>query len=108
MEVLCKEVFTSHESFLEFYKKTYCDFIYEVQSNTYYCLIIEDHNKVMAQLYTETTGDSRGNSWDRADKFILEGSGMFKSRASDKIFTSENFEFPKELWSIQRDVEVMK
>lgn len=98
------EIFKEVDQFLVFYKKTDCDFVYEKSTTTFYCHI-DQHHEFLAELYDKAIVNGLTLSYDKADLFIEKGLGMFKSKAAPWIYCSEDFEFPKELWSIKRDVE---
>lgn len=109
-EMFCgvKEVFQDHASFLKYYTAIDTDFVYDKHSGLYFVGIRNiTHVDFMATLYNYYTGRLAKDNFLSADQYILEGLGMFKSKAAHKIYHAQDFHLPVELKQIYRDMEIM-
>jgi hypothetical protein len=92
------------EEFLAFYTEIDNDFVYDKQSGLYLVAIHAKHEHLMANLYWYYTGKGAVSLYDASDAYILEGHGMFKSRAGRYIYKGASFQVPQGLQSIARDI----
>lgn len=100
-----KHVFDNCKDFIEHYRNTYCDFVYDAKSGKFYTDFTTYHVEFIAALYKANSGVSTGTRYDLQDAFVMQGQGLFKSRAGHKVLASDKFELPEDLWFIKRDLE---
>ena len=103
--------FADAAEFLDYYTRIDSDFIYDATSGIYlieFGLAGERHEPAMAalwQYYNEANSDL--DRYEMADRYILDGLGMFKSTAGPYIYRGASFAVPSALHTIQRDVRVL-
>lgn len=95
--------FTDVQEFAAHYQATYCDFVYDEASATFYTNFV-DHAEFIANLYLQNGGKDTGSLYQNQDAFVLSGMGLFKSRAGNSAMCSQDFVLPKELWFLRRDL----
>lgn len=102
-------IFFNHEDFLADYHRVDTDFVYDQRSGLYFVGTSSAHVTLLAQLYYYHTGKALGDFFEDADRFVLEGYGLLKSRAGHGwVYKGENFAMPAALDSIARDMKVMR
>ena len=99
-------VFFAHKDFVVHYTHVDTDFIYDKQANLYLAGIPGHHVDLMAALFWYR-GGVESDKYEAADRFILDGHGLFKSRAGNRIYRGPTFVVPAELRAIARDIEVL-
>ena len=99
-------VYYTHEDFEKAYTFEDFDFVYDAATGLYFREVIIKHVSLMAELYKFHVGSDSNDIYFLADQYILEGHGMFKSKAGPKIYHSKNFKIPP-VQSIKRDLEVL-
>lgn len=100
-------VFDKFEDFLAHYRSTYCDFVYDQKSGLFYTDFQCEHVMFISDLYLQNGGKETGNHYENQDAFVLNGMGMFKSRAGNAIMCSQDFELPADWWFLRRDLARM-
>lgn len=101
-------IFFSHEEFLADYHRVDTDFVFDHRSGLYFVGTRSAHVTLLAQLYCYHTGKELGDFFEDADRFVLEGHGLLKSRAGyGWVYRGERFDVPAALASIARDMKVM-
>lgn len=106
-EDLYTHKFDNFADFLEHYRNTYCDFVYDAKSGIFYTDFQCDHVLFLSDLYLHNGGKETGNHYENQDAFVLSGMGLFKSRAGSHIMCSQDFELPADWWFIRRDLRRM-
>ena len=96
-------IFDAHSDFLQIYTKKDVDFIFDKKSGLYFVDCRLKHVELNAALYRFHVKDVK-DDYEASDAYILEGYGMFKSRAGNFIYKSSNFVVSSELKSIYRDL----
>lgn len=102
-------IFDSHADFLAHYKRIDCDFVFDKASGLYFVSTNGQHADLMSELYWYHQGArATQDKFEAADRFVLDGLGLFKSRAGRRIFRGVSFETPVELRFLHRDLEILE
>ena len=102
-----QKAYYGHSDFLAHYQRIDVDFVYSQHAEVYLVGFTKPHVELMAELFRYYGGDPTLDKYTAADQYILEGYGMFKSRAGTRIYRGEGFHVVPELRSIMRDIEVL-
>lgn len=80
----CGNIVETEAEFIKLYKEDgRIDFVYDQRLQMFFCyLTYTSHETLMRVLYEHYTADLSLRTWDAADKYIIDGHGMFKSRAA--------------------------
>lgn len=100
-------VFYEHGEFVNFYKQRDTDFIFDSKSGVYLVGIAGAHVPLMAKLFVYHGGNPSLNVYAAADRYIVDGCNIFKSRAGSRIQCGPAFVAPSEFKPILRDIEVI-
>lgn len=101
----------SHEAFLAHYQRIDTDFVYDKTAGVYLVGLTGAHVDLLANLvgYYSNPGAllKAAEVYPTADRFVMEGFGMLKSRAGNRIYRGAGFAVPPQLQPILRDIEVL-
>lgn len=99
-------VFDQHSEFLDYYKQRDTDFIYDLAADVYLVGLQCPHVPLLAALY-RYYGGVETDQYKAADRYIIEGLGIFKSRKGSRIYRGIEFLVPPILRPIYRDMEIL-
>lgn len=109
----CQQMITDEQQFITMYRHDpRMDFVYDRRLQVFFCyLTTSSHETMMRILYEHYTGDLSMQTWDAADQYIIDGHGMFKSRAAlhGTIMHGQGFAMSPELrMAVRMDLEVLE
>lgn len=97
--------FINAEDFIEYFRNDPCDFVYDAKSGRYFTNFNIPHVYFLSARFLHNECADTGGVYSNADAYVIQGHGMFRSRAGSKILVSENMVMPEGLWFIKRDLE---
>lgn len=100
--------FDNATAFAAHYRRTYCDFVYDAKTESFYTDFRLPHVDFCAFLFVRNGGAPTGCKFQDAEAFVVSGMGLFKSRAGHRVMISEKFELPADLWFLRRDLEYVE
>lgn len=80
--------------FVELYRVLSLDFVYDFRTKLFFIDMYASHECLMASFYEALTG-SKGYDYDKGDKYILTGMGMFRSSQSKIIYIGPDVPVPE-------------